>query len=107
MSMNNTPKVILGKIYNQDDIDDLLFEELLEEEHSPLMCQAGESNWDSPCIGFILGSMDRYDENQDIVIFDTPEDMMLKVNDLLDQIRTIGLSVERHEIKLYLRDDWG
>lgn len=107
MSMNNTPKVILGKIYNQDDINDLLFEELLEEEHAPLMCQAGEANWDWPCIGFILGSMDRHDENQDIIIFNHSSEMETKIQQVIEAIEGVGLPVTRDEVKLYLRDDWG
>ena len=107
MSMNNTPTVILGKIFNRDDIPHKLWEQLWEEKlDTPLVLQVGEGNYENPCIGLVLGTMDMHDENVSIILMEQYE-WEGKLMIILAELECIGLPSVRNEIKLYFRDDWG
>jgi hypothetical protein len=118
--MNNTPTVILGKIYDRDEVAkavgyevEVRGETYIDVERFrnfggdlALDIQYGESNWQRPCIGKILGSMDRYDEAEDIVLLEQHKWAAYELA-IRAELRRVGLQFEPDEIKLYLRDSWG
>lgn len=107
MSMNNCPTVVMGKIFNQSELDEVLWEYLIEGKWGKLVAQFGESNYKRSCIGYVLGEIGPYDGNREIIIMDdVPRFLMLK-EEIFHHILKTGLSVERDEIKLYFRDQWG
>lgn len=106
MSMNNNAVVIIGKIFDPNEISEDVLGNLLDERYEDIYFQCGEGQEDC-CIGKILLKFDEYADNNKVLLHDW-RDFEEMTSDVYFNIKyVLKLPVEEEEIKLYFRDNWG
>lgn len=107
MSINNTPTVIVGKLFNREEIPDSLYEKILDGEWGRLSVVAGETHYQRPAIGFIINSMDKYAESVADILFDSGKALDETVDEVIIALMKAGLPVGAGQVGLYFMDVWG
>ena len=109
MSTNTQTIVMIGKNVKHSDFTEDMFEQLMGEEHDPIVYRFNDFA-DTGCLGIVLGESLHYNDegygDMDMMLIDTIGDFDKLVTDVFIEINNIGLKCNRNEVKLYFRDNW-